>query len=152
MLEHHAYAFSPHVRRPPLRLARRATRIVLAEADGRRRKRMAGLLRQAGYRVIEVTRGADVVRHLDLRLTDAGPMADVDLIIANVQMPDTSGVEVLRELRSVDWATAVILIGDDISPRTAAAARYWGAAAVLPTTVRGPLLVDAVRSVAPADA
>ncbi len=86
------------------------TRVLLAEDDPDLRGLMAGTLRAAGYEVIEARDGthfANLVRSL-MFSGECHPPPEV--VISDVRMPGSSGLDVVGFLRSLDWQTRVVLV------------------------------------------
>jgi DNA-binding response OmpR family regulator len=90
--------------------------VLLAEDDPAFRHLLASALREDGFEVIEASTGEELgalIASQILGFTEASP---IDLIISDVRMPRTSGLEVVVCLRDLDWATPIILMtafGDD---------------------------------------
>lgn len=77
--------------------ARRAT-ILVVDDDELKRYTMAHIVRRAGFEVVEAATGAEALRHLASR---------PDAVILDVNLPDISGLDVCRRLKS-DPATTTI--------------------------------------------
>ena len=90
---------------PAVSLARRL-RVLLAEDQPEMRSMMAQVLRSDGYEVIEVSDGAELTREL----LESAQGTSLDLLISDIRMPWTTGLDVLERLRRNDWRTPVILI------------------------------------------
>ncbi|SFV17874.1 EAL domain-containing response regulator [Pseudoduganella namucuonensis] len=68
------------------------------------REHMAGLLRQAGFgTVLEACDGIDALRKLDAR------GMPVQLVLTDMDMPGMDGVELIRHLRELELAAAVLV-------------------------------------------
>ena len=80
--------------------AEHAVRLLLADDDDEMRHLLAQALRDAGYRVTEVVDPSRIPAAFGDEV--AGPLADVDLIIADVRMPTMSGLELVAQLRQRD--------------------------------------------------
>ena len=104
--------------------------ILLAEDDGEMRSLVAAMLRGEGYRVEEAASGADLTRAIAARL-DRRHGAPLDLVVSDVRMPGPSGLQVLEALRTVDWATPVVVMTAFGDEDLRAEALRLGAAAVL---------------------
>lgn len=109
--------------------ALRPPRILFAEDDREMRGLVSDDLRRAGYAVVECADGGALLRRL---LSDARKdAAGIDLVVADVRMPELTGLEVLECLRDADPFTPFIIVtafGD--APTRREAARL-GAVAVL---------------------
>lgn len=104
-------------------------RILLAEDDAEMRALVSGDLRRAGYGVVECADGAALLRRLDLASCAEG--LGVDLVVADVVMPELTGLEVLERLRAADPFTPYIVVTAFGSAETRRAAARLGAIAVL---------------------
>lgn len=109
-------------------------RILLAEDDTEMRSMLAGALRTSGFEVIEARDGAELTKALDdvaLAMLEREEVLRLDLIISDIHMPGTTGMEVLARMRRAQMETPVILMtafGDD---RTHAEADKLGVEMVL---------------------
>jgi CheY-like chemotaxis protein len=104
-------------------------RILLAEDDPEMRALVSGDLRHAGYGVVECTDGAALLRRLEAARHTNG--LGVDLVIADVCMPELTGLEALEHLRGADPFIPVIVVTAFGSAETRQAAGRLGAVAVL---------------------
>jgi len=71
-------------------------------------------LRKDGYEVLEAADGGRLLLHLSEQ--HDRPEAAVDLIVSDIRMPVTSGLQILETLRRASWTVPVILMtafGDD---------------------------------------
>lgn len=110
-------------------------RVLLAEDDDEMRAMLASVLRQKGCEVLEAGNGSELTKALEevaLGIILEGDEApQLDLIISDINMPGTTGMEVLARMRRAQWHTPVILMtafGDD---RTHEEAERLGVEAVL---------------------
>jgi DNA-binding response OmpR family regulator len=97
---------------PPVKLSepspcvRRLFRVIVAEDDTDMRSLIAGALRKDGFDVSEVADGAKLLIEIVSR-----PVASIpDLVISDVRMPVSSGVQVLRGLRKAGVSIPFILV------------------------------------------
>ena len=104
-------------------------RILLAEDDAEMRALVSGDLRRAGYSVVECADGAALLRRLDAENRTEGH--SVDLVVADVRMPELSGLDVLERLRAADPFTPYIIVTAFGSADTRRAAVRLGAIAML---------------------
>ena len=79
-----------------------AERILLIEDEKLIRMTLRELLEDEGYKVHEAENGAD---GLGLLRSE-----DIDLVLLDYRLPDTDGIQVLRQIRTVSPETAVILV------------------------------------------
>jgi CheY-like chemotaxis protein len=104
-------------------------RILLAEDDAEMRALVSGDLRRAGYGVLECVDGAALLGKLQSASCPEG--LGVDLVIADVRMPELTGLEALARLRATDPFTPYIVVTAFGSAETRRIARRLGAIAVL---------------------
>lgn len=104
-------------------------RILLAEDDSEMRAMVSSDLRRAGYGVVECADGAALLRRLDAAERAEG--LGVDLVVADVRMPELTGLQVLERMRGADPFTPYIVVTAFGSPETRRAAARLGAIAVL---------------------
>ncbi|MBN2361580.1 MAG: response regulator [Deltaproteobacteria bacterium] len=107
------------------------TRILLVEDDNEMRMLLAQALREENYDVIEAYDGEDASRALALEGSDFGPIRDIDLIVTDVRMPRSTGLDLLSHVRFFDWAVPVVLISAFADQEMRDTAQRLGAAAVL---------------------
>ncbi len=125
--------------RPPA--ATRASQVLLAEDDATLRPLIASVLRADGYEVVEAGDGLELLAHIETMLTDGCERGARFLVVADIEMPGLSGLDVLAILRCAYRTTPVILLtafGDD---EIHAEARELGALALLDK----PVSLDALR-------
>ena len=79
-----------------------AERILLIEDEKLIRMTLRELLEEEGYRVHEAENGADGLGLLGSE--------DIDLVLLDYRLPDTDGIQVLRQIRTLSPETAVILV------------------------------------------
>lgn len=120
--------------------------MLLAEDDDAMRALLAGVLRRAGYRVVEVRDGAEVI---DVVAPKWSPPERFLAIVSDVAMPRLSGLDVLAVLRSARSALPVILVTASADEAVRAEADFLGAQAVLEKPlVLGHLLSELERAAA----
>jgi CheY-like chemotaxis protein len=83
-------------------------RVLVAEDDGELRSLIAASLRCEGFPVLEAGSGLELLDVLGSTLVQGAPPPD--LIVSDVHMPGTSGLQVLGGLRRAGWGLPVILI------------------------------------------
>ncbi len=76
--------------------------VLLVEDDDDNRELMAEVLESAGYVVVSVGSGAEALRQLQARR--------VDVVVTDVGMPGTGGLEVARAAKRVDPAVPVVVV------------------------------------------
>ncbi|WP_010186680.1 response regulator [Sphingomonas sp. PAMC 26605] len=117
----------------PSRLSRR---IVLIDADESVRRALQLLLHWHGYDVRSFGTAAPVLKD---GYADAG-----DILITDHAPPDSTGIAVLRILRSRGWAGLAILMTATPSPNQERCARASGFSAVLHKPLHHPELIAAL--------
>jgi len=120
----------------------RTPRVLVAEDDATLRGVIAAVLRGDGYEVVEAADGLALLDLIETALTKRRERSEAFLVIADINMPGLTGLDVLAILRCAFAITPVILItafGDD---ETRAEARELGAAGVLDK----PFSIDALRA------
>lgn len=75
--------------------------ILLCDDDMELRKLLANLLRENGYRVTPISDGRDVARYL--------ASATIDLLILDVMLPGTNGLQICRDLRATSTIPILML-------------------------------------------
>lgn len=83
-------------------------RVLLAEDDLDTRKMLMYVLYFAGYEVIELADGRELLDYLASCLR--GERDEPDLVVADIRMPYASGLDVLREINESGMRTPVVLI------------------------------------------
>jgi CheY-like chemotaxis protein len=113
--------------------------VLLAEDDDDARAVFADSLRRAGYAVIEVANGAQLLDAL------TGAPA-VDLVISDVRMPIVSGLDALVAMRAARFKTPFIVITAFGSAEAHREAKLLGARAVLDKPFQVRVLLAVVRA------
>jgi len=108
-------------------------RVLVVDHEPAIRNRLTGILKGAGYEVV-AARGAQ-----DAALQAKGHL--VDLVIADLAMPEEEGLEMIRSLRSERPKLKIIVMSGAFGTRALRAADILGAQAVL----RKPLTAEVVR-------
>jgi CheY-like chemotaxis protein len=85
-------------------------KVLLAEDQPDMRHLVGKVLREAGYDVVELQSGTDLWSEIVNWQSDEDNPRDPDLIVTDIRMPGSTGLEVLARLRQSDWATPVILM------------------------------------------
>jgi CheY-like chemotaxis protein len=123
------------------RTARVRARVLVAEDDAAMRDLLVSTLRDDGHEIIEARDGVDLLRQL-ASLDAATADLPVDVIVSDVRMPGTSGLEALTILRRFSRSLPVVLITAFGDLATHAEAQRLGAAAVFDK----PFDLDELRS------
>ena len=93
--------------------------ILVVEDEMGSRSTLCGILEEAGYRVIGLEKGTDA-----LKIMKKGPF---DVVIADIKLPDVSGLEILEIAREINPEVAVIIATGYASVETAVDAVNQGA-------------------------
>ncbi len=105
-----------------------AGHVLLAEDDREMRQLLASTLRQAGYHVIEVQDGVEL---MDQFAASRAAGCDIDLVITDVRMPQVGGLEALGWLQEVGSTVPAVVVTGFGDRRVHAEAKRLGAWAVL---------------------
>lgn len=135
-----------HAPPAPRKRPKPPTHVVLAEDDPELRYLLTSALRNSGFEVTEAPDGRavfDALRH-QVELAEAIP----DVFVMDVRMPHTTGLDVLRGLRTAGWSQPVVLMTGFGDEDTHARANEEGAAVVLDKPFDVDELVEIVRLVA----
>ena len=112
--------------------------ILVIDDDAMNREVMEAFLEIEGYRVILASNGKQGISHLQT--------ASPDLIILDVRLPDISGYEVCRQIRTTQPTLPIIIVtgfdADDVKDTVFAA----GATDFLPRPFGGDDLINRVKS------
>jgi CheY-like chemotaxis protein len=120
-------------------------RVLLAEDDVEMRRMIVAKLEGAGLEVIELPDGGELLAYL---VTCAGFMnlfRAPDVVVSDMRMPGSSGLEVLSAIRKNGWSLPFILITAFGSDEVLEEARALGVAAVLDKPFNLDALVAAIR-------
>jgi two-component system response regulator AtoC len=100
----------------------RRFRILVAEDDVEMRRLVAGALRDDGHDVVELADGGKLLAEITVGAKARAEENAVDLVISDIRMPISTGLQILEALRRARWRTPVILMtafGDDATRRHA---------------------------------
>jgi DNA-binding response OmpR family regulator len=94
------------------RLPRRQGYVLVAEDDDAMRELIAGDLRHAGYAILEVRDGAELIDHIEAFVLGSGRGAAeaIAMLITDIRMPGVSGLDLLAALRRARSTIPVVLI------------------------------------------
>lgn len=122
---------------PPATERDARSRILLVDDDPQVRKLVARVLRKAELEVVDVSSGREALGELR-----ASPF---DVVVSDVQMPELTGLDLLRAVRAVDLDLPIILISGAPDVPTAAAAVEHGAFRYLTKPLDSVVLCDSVQ-------
>ncbi len=125
---------------------RHGYRVLIAEDDYEMRKLIAWSLNKAGYHVIECEDGNQLMKKLGV-VFPFESNEHIDLIVSDIRMPGSTGLQALRSIRKLKDATPMILITAFPDDRTHKTARRLGAIAVVDKPFDIDILVDNVRRI-----
>jgi CheY-like chemotaxis protein len=134
-----------------LPVRRRTPCVVVAEDDGEFRRLLAEVLWREGYRVIEASDGYDLMHQIVIHIVSNERHDPLDLVVSDVRMPGSSGLDVLSCARTAGYSVPFILITAFGDGEIHSRARSLDAAAVLDKPFDVPDLVELVRVLAPID-
>ncbi|HEY6723243.1 MAG TPA: response regulator [Polyangiaceae bacterium] len=120
-----------------------AKKILVVDDSRTVRQQVGGLLREAGYQVIEATDGVEGVEAI-------AATSDFSLVICDLNMPVMSGIDMLtvvkREPRNA--SLDVLMLTTDGQPAVIARAKAAGARGWIVKPFKPDLLLAAVRKLA----
>jgi DNA-binding response OmpR family regulator len=93
---------APPVHEPP--------RVLVADDDAEMRRLVCDVLLGDGYDVIVVPDGGRLLVTLAHEFVDAGGVGLADLVVTDVRMPVCSGLQILEQVRAVEWRIPFILM------------------------------------------
>jgi len=108
-----------------------ARRILLAEDDAPLRELIATALRADGYEVVEAGDGLELLAHVESALSAKDHGFDAWVIVADINMPGLTGLDVLAILRCAAVDAPVLLMTAFGDKETRLEAAELGAAAIL---------------------
>lgn len=125
----------------------RSLSILVADDHAANRMVLQRLLEKAGHRATCVEGGEAVL--------DALAATDYDAVIADLHMPDVSGLDLLRHLRVMEAGsrrrTPVVILSADVTPESIRACEQAGARAFLGKPVPTARLLDSLADIARGD-
>ena len=122
----------------------RSLSILIADDHEANRRVLRRLLEKAGHRITSVDGGEAVL--------EAITVTEYDAVIADLHMPDVSGLDLLRQLRVMQAGsptrTPVLILSADVTPESIQACQQAGARAFLSKPVAAARLLDALAEIA----
>ncbi|UNK49980.1 ATP-binding protein [Lysobacter sp. S4-A87] len=122
----------------------RSLGILVADDHVANRMVLQRLLQKAGHRVTCVDGGGEALNALS--------GSDYDAVIADLHMPDVSGLDLLRQLRVMEAGggrrTPVLILSADVTPESIRACEQAGARAFLAKPVSTVRLLDTLAEIA----
>lgn len=116
-----------------------AKTVLVVEDNDFVRMQIVGYLKEAAYTPLEAREGNAALEHMG--------RSDVDMAIVDVQMEPMGGFEFIRELRSRDYHTPVILVTGDQTSDILEQSGKLGVGAVLMKPVEKDRLLKTVERV-----
>jgi CheY-like chemotaxis protein len=126
-------------------------RVVIADGDGRSRRRMRAVLAYAGYVVEECGDGAallDVIADIARRRA-AGAFERLDLVFCALDVSKFGGLCVLESLTLAGWDVPFVLMSDDADRGASRRASVLRASGVLRKPFSAASLLAVVEALAP---
>jgi CheY-like chemotaxis protein len=102
-------------------------RILVAEDDAEMLRLVAEALRKDGYDVRTAADGGRLLVTLAHGFVDRGGMDFFDLLVTDMRMPVCTGIQILEQVRAVQWRVPVILMTAFGDEATRSQARTLGA-------------------------
>jgi CheY-like chemotaxis protein len=127
---------------PPITPGTAGSRVLLAEDDDALRRLLAAVLARDGYDVVEAADGVDLVARIEEALATRAARSEPFLVLADIQMPRLSGLDVAAILRCASCAIPVVLMTAFGDEETHSEARELGVVALLDK----PVDLDALRA------
>ena len=124
--------------------AERKTHVLLVEDDDDMRRLVAAVLDADGYDVVQAGSGVAMLRRIEAAIWNGRPDY-FDAVVADIQMPDLTALEVLEALRLRDISTPAVLMTAYGSRDARAEARALGAVTLLAKPLDWDQLRAAVR-------
>ncbi len=85
-------------------------RVLVVEDDEDLRELIVARMRREGFDVVEAGSGFEALDVLTTAARSPRPLEQLDLLVMDVRMPGTSGLEIARMLRAAEWPLPVVLI------------------------------------------
>lgn len=85
-------------------------RVLVVDDDDDMRVLLSRRLVEEGYDVHDATSGTELLRVIESIQVDRWPLDGVDLIVLDNRMPEMTGLEAVRRLRSARWEMPVVLV------------------------------------------
>jgi len=124
--------------------------VLLAEDDLDTRKMLKHVLVFAGYDVIEIENGLELMCYLSSSAVDE--VVPPDVIVADIRMPHFTGLDMLRSVQRFSLAAPVVLISAFCDDKTRSLAAQGGAAALLQKPLAAEQLLTTLAEVRAAQA
>ena len=112
-------------------------RILCVEDDEDSSGLMTALFELLNYQVVIASTSAEALR--------LSQNERFDLYLLDSRLPDGTGSELCKQIRSFDWVTPILFLSADVYPETQAEAFSAGAKAYLTKPVDPDVLKDMVR-------
>jgi CheY-like chemotaxis protein len=115
--------------------------LLVVDDDPEMRTLIGRMLHREGHVVVEAANGREALKHLDAQA--------FDLVVSDLFMPDTDGIELVREIPRRRPGTPVLVLSgadDSVFGGLLAAAKMLGAVEALPKPISAADLRGAVRA------
>jgi CheY-like chemotaxis protein len=97
-------------------------RVLVAEDDPEMRRLIVDVLRRDGYEVAEAIDGGDLAAKLAESLTRNPQPCEFDVVISDMRMPGSNGLEIFEQIAAAGWTLSTVLMtafGDEETRRRA---------------------------------
>jgi DNA-binding response OmpR family regulator len=125
--------------------------VLVIEDDPDLAQTLAEALAGRGYRAASVRDGRDVIEDPERVIAGVGPVSRVDVVVTDLFMPRSSGIDVLEHARARDWAVPIVVMTAFASDELETQALHLGASAVFEKPFALEELLTLVDSIAPLD-
>lgn len=119
-------------------------RALIADDHAANRMVLQSILQKAGHRVVAVEDGEAALNALEV--------ADYDVVIVDLHMPEVTGLDLLRQLRVMEAGsgtrTPVLIFSADVTPESIRSSEEAGAWAFLPKPLVASKLLDHLAAIA----
>jgi len=85
-------------------------RVLVVEDDESLRQLIVTRMRREDFDVVEAGSGDEALDVLTLAARSVRALDELDLVLMDVRMPGTSGLEIARMLRAAEWPLPIVLI------------------------------------------
>jgi len=131
-----AFSFWPFKRPAAAPIVPGRPTLLIAEHDAQTRALLQGFLGEIGFATLFVDDGAALLRVLEAsRSLPEVEHGRIDLVMADIEAPRRSGLDILATVRQNGWRTPVVLTSPFVSSMLRAEVIRMGAVAVLKTPI-----------------
>ncbi len=124
-----------------------AFRVLVADDDDEMRRLLTWSFKEKAYDVVECRDGNELMKHLGF-LDPLDDRSDIDVIISDIRMPGTTGLQVLEYAKELDDFPPIILITAFPDQKTQIQAKQLGAQALIAKPFNIEELIATVNNIA----